>query len=551
MNLLQQSRLSSQYPSPSGVHLSASSPMTAKPRCFRIFLPLLFATLSLAPLHAQDDQPHTATLTVNARLVVLDVVVRDKNGKPVTDLTKDDFRVFEDGVPQPVRSFEPPSAHALPPSAAASTAIDTVFDPAQPANFGQSAVTVLVLDQLNTHFADSSFARRSLRDYLLKQPELLKQPTSLLTIYEHNFAQLQGFTRDRSVLLKALDAAPVHNAWMLETSNSTDYGPIERLDQSLHNLEQIAQSYARIPGRKNLIWVGGGFPSVDPTSFDSHDLQIVQDTVQHITDVLLSTRVTLYAIDPTSSAAGVVEITNADMADAASLVGEGLGVNASTFDANADFDHLSMITGGRVVRGRNDVGQQIALAIDDGANFYTIGYSPTSTSTSAAKFRKIRVDCLRPGLTMVTRAGYFAEPVQQQKTAETASYDLSTAAESKLQLNGLRVTVSAENSVALPPSSFVVHVSSPGLDWTRQEDGSSIASVYVLGVSLNAKGKIVDHIDHPMTATAKPGTNLQDESRTADFLITLPISVKAARLRFVVRDSATGRMGSVDLPVKH
>jgi len=515
----------------------------------RLFLLLFFIALGFTPLHAQDDAPHAPTLTVNTRLVVLDLVVRDKNGKPVTDLTANDFRVFEDGVLQRTRSFEPPSAHALPAVIAASTDPATVYDPAQPANFGQSAVTVLVLDQLNTHFADSSFARRSLRDYLLKQPELLKQPTSLLTIYEHNFEQLHAFTRDRATLLKAIDAAPVHNAWTLETSNSADWGPLERLDQSLHDVEQIAQSYARIPGRKNLIWVGGGFPTVDPTSLESSDLQIVQDTIQHITDVLLSTRVTLYAIDPTSSAAGVVEITNADMADAATFMGEGLGVNAGSFDANADFDHLSLITGGRVVRGRNDVGAQIALAIDDGASFYTIGYSPTSDSTAAAKFRKIRVDCLRPGLTMVTRAGYYAEPVQHQKTLDTASYDLSTAAESKLQLNGLHVTAVPETSVAVSPSSFVIHVSAPSLDWTRQEDGSSIASVYVLGVSLNSKGKILDHIDHPMTATAKAGTNLRDDSRTADFQLTLPISPKAAHLRFVVRDSATGRMGSVDLPV--
>jgi len=512
-----------------------------------IFIALIFVLPGATFLHAQDNEPHTATLTVNARLVVLDLVVRDKDGKPVTDLGAKDFRVFEDGIPQSIRSFEPPSAHALPAATVSNAA--TMFDPAQPATFGQTAVTVLVLDQLNTHFADSSFARRSLRDYLLKQPELLTQPTSLLTIYEHNFEQLHAFTRDRATLLKALEAAPVHNAWTLETSNSADYGPIERLDQSLHDLEQIAQSYARIPGRKNVIWVGGGFPTVDPTSFDSHDLQIVQNTVQHITDVLLSTRVTLYAIDPTSSASGVVEITNADMADAASLMGGSLGVNAGTFDANADFDHLSMITGGRVVRGRNDIGKQIALAIDDGASFYTIGYSPTSTSTSAAQFRKIRVDCLRPGLTMVTRSGYFAEPAQHQKAAETASYDLSTAAESKLQLNGLHVTEAPETSVNVPPSSFIIRVSAPGLDWTRQEDGSSVATVYVLGVSLNSKGKIVDHIDHPMIATAKLGTNLRDETRTADFVITLPISSKVARLRFVVRDSATGRMGSVDTPV--
>ena len=509
-------------------------------------LTALFLLLTLAA-NAQDAAtPHTATLTVNARLVVLDLVVRDKDGKPVTDLTANDFRVYEDGQLQRIRSFEAPSTHTLPAATLANTA--TVFDPAQPAPFGQSPVSVLILDQLNTHFADSSFARRSLRDLLLKQPALLNQPTTLLTVYDNNFKLLQPFTRDREALLKALAAAPTKMAWQLETNGSADYGPIERLDQSLHALEQIAQSYASIPGRKNLIWVGGGFPTIDPTSFDSHDLQIVQDTVQHITDVLLATRVTLYAVDPTSSAAGVVEITNADQADAASASGGPVGTNIGSYDANADFDKLGLITGGRIVRGRNDVGAQIALAIDDGTSFYTLGYAPTSTSTSAAQYRKIRVDCLRPGLTMVTRSGYYTEPAQQQKSAGTAAYDLATAADSKLQLNGLRLKVIPETSVSANTDTFQVRVSAPGLTWKTQEDSTSVASVYVMAVAYDAKGKMLTHIDHPMTATAQPTANLRDDLKTANFTITAPIPAKATRLRFVVRDSATGRMGSLDIP---
>jgi hypothetical protein len=52
-----------------------------------------------------------------------------------------------------------------------------------------------------------------------------------------------------------------------------------------------------------------------------------------------------------------------------------------------------------------------------------------------------------------------------------------------------------------------------------------------------------------MTANAKPGANLADPLHTADFLFAASPAPKAATLRFIVRDSATGRMGSFDLPL--
>jgi hypothetical protein len=49
-------------------------------------------------------------------------------------------------------------------------------------------------------------------------------------------------------------------------------------------------------------------------------------------------------------------------------------------------------------------------------------------------------------------------------------------------------------------------------------------------------------------ATAKPGVNLRDSTKNADFDFHVEPAGKTATLRFVVRDAATGRMGSVDLP---
>lgn len=510
------------------------------------------STLLVVPVLAQDtvgtQAPHAPTITVNARLVVLDVVVTGKDGKPVDGLTQKDFQVFEDDKPQSIRSFEPSSAHSLPVEQATSGAA-MVFDAAKPASFGQSPVTILVLDQVNTHFADSSFARRELRDFLEKQPQILRQPATLLTVYDNNFKQLQGFTRDRDVLLHSLETAPTEYAWKLEQNGKADYGPAERLDQSLRALQQIAESYARIPGRKNLIWVGGGFPTIDPTTIDRGDAQEVKDTLQHVTNILLDTRVTLYAVDPSSSAAGMTEITDSTQLEFAEAAGDALSGAFDPFGANEDFDKLGPVTGGRVVRGMNNIAQQIADSIDLGANYYTIGYAPSSSSQAESKYRKIRVVCLVPGLKATTRNGYYAESPHPEKSADTMAYDLTTAAESNIPLNGLHVTVEADHSVASEDESYIVHVGASGLSWKLADNGGSSASVAVMAVSLSSKGKMIGHVLHGMTANARAGVDLRDSTRSANFNITVKREAKASTLRFVVRDSATGRMGSVDLPL--
>jgi VWFA-related protein len=483
---------------------------------------------------------------VNARLVVLDVVITGKDGKPVEGLTANDFQVFEDGKLQRIRSVEPPSAHTLPTETVTAGAA-AVFDPAQPASFGRSPVNVLILDQLNTHFADSSFARRELHDFLARQPALLPQPTTLLTVYDSRFKLLQGFTRDRDLLLKALAAAPTKYAWELETKGNTEYGPIERLDQSLRALEQIAQTYARIPGRKNLVWVGGGFPTLAPTSLDGPDAREVKDTLQHVTDVLLDTRVTLYAVDPSSNAAGMTEITDPTQALFADAAGDSLSGSFDPFGATDDFNNLGPVTGGRVVRGRNDVSQQIAESVDLGANFYTLSYTPSSTDNAAAKYRKIKIVCLRPGLTATTRSGYYPNPGLPESAPETAAYDLSVAAESSLPLNGLHVTVLADSSPAAQRSTYTIRVPAPDLTWKPSADGESTASVYILAASFDEKNKMVEHITRAMKATAKPGTNLQDASHAADFVLTTNPASHSTRLRFIVRDSASGKMGSTEV----
>jgi hypothetical protein len=79
---------------------------------------LLAATLSIVaasshaqqpPVAQQSQQPGSYSLQVNSQIVVLDVVVNNKKGEPVPNLTRDDFKVYENKVPQTT----PPQASKL------------------------------------------------------------------------------------------------------------------------------------------------------------------------------------------------------------------------------------------------------------------------------------------------------------------------------------------------------------------------------------------------------------------------------------------------------
>jgi VWFA-related protein len=107
-----------------------------------------------------------STIKVTTRIVVLDVVVTDKKGNLIhSQLTRDDFTVFEDGQQQAIRSFEPPSEHQMPVSDSA-----IVNSAADLKKIGDAPVTILVLDELNSRFEDMSFSRQMMIKYLQSQP---------------------------------------------------------------------------------------------------------------------------------------------------------------------------------------------------------------------------------------------------------------------------------------------------------------------------------------------------------------------------------------------
>lgn len=70
----------------------------------RVFIIFAFLLLSFSVVSAQnDDDP----ITVDSSVVRLNVGVADRKGRPITDLSRENFTIFEDGVKQNIQRFEP------------------------------------------------------------------------------------------------------------------------------------------------------------------------------------------------------------------------------------------------------------------------------------------------------------------------------------------------------------------------------------------------------------------------------------------------------------
>jgi VWFA-related protein len=292
---------------------------------------LLLPVLPLAAQTAVPDASGRLVFKANVRTVVLDVVVTGHDGKPVQGLHKEDFQVSEDGHAQTINFFEEHSgAHPL-------SASDSNLPPLPPNVFiniprvaPSDAVTVLLLDSMNTQLADQSFVHAEMLKYLKNIP-----PGTRMAIFGlgNQLTYIQGFTDDASLLSAALrdpkfGAGPRTSALLQSQGETAANQQVTALQQdavaggtastgvsaaltalqqfqaeqtasqsdlrvktTLQAFQQLAGYLAGIPGRKNVVWFSSAFPLVlfpDPTLKDAFAVTREYDDEIRKTDALLA-----------------------------------------------------------------------------------------------------------------------------------------------------------------------------------------------------------------------------------------------------------------------
>ncbi|HSU19000.1 MAG TPA: VWA domain-containing protein [Acidobacteriaceae bacterium] len=434
------------------------------------------ATPSASAQQQPQSPPLLPTLHAGTQLVIVDVVVQDRNGRPVHGLTRNNFIVTEQKKPQVIKNFDEHTAAASdkpgPPMPRLPAGTFTDYTPVPP----DSTLNVLLIDRLNTPMKDQAFVRQQLVDYVKHE-----RPGTRVAIFglTSRLYMLQGFTSDPQVLRDVVEHHllprgspllddPTGNN--METTNpsdmaadlaaSTGSADIAQAAASMQQFEAETQAFqtqfrteytldafnalahylSNFPGRKNVIWFSGSFPmNIEPDPNLNDPFAVMADSnaeFRETTNLLTHSQVAVYPVD----ARGLM---TPPMFDASSS-GRKYVRNPNAFNNDLrkfaqsqaaehfTMEQMASDTGGHAFYNTNGLADAVGKAIDSGSNYYTMTYSPEDHNWNGA-YRSIRVDLAGQyaalGLKLSYRHGYYADdPERPHKGNGAATVDAVPAA---------------------------------------------------------------------------------------------------------------------------
>jgi len=446
--------------------------------------------------------------------------------------------VYEDGVLQTIRSFTPPSGHTEPADA------PVVASSADLAKIGNAPVVILVLDELDTRFEDMAYAREALKKYLQSSSPQLPQPTEMVVVDDKKFNVIHDYTQNRDALLATLEKHFPAYPYRMMKGGSAGVDASERMIRAVGSLMEVAEASTGIAGRKNVIWVGCGFPSLstDMGSMNSKAADELNQTIRDATQGLLDARVTVNVIDPTMMASSTLDTSDPDIIGPQDIISATDESGRSLFPGDINFTDFAVATGGFAYSLRNDVQQEIESSIGNNSSYFTLSYSPTNHADTPGAFRKIRILMNRPGLVANTRTGYYAQahlnpgekpPIPASKRL---AFDLTSAGLSKASYNGLSV------KPTLVADGYTLQVPTNALSFWMRPDGIQGAEVTVMVVCFGQHDRVLAHLPLEFNADLPP-----PDAQEVEFKVPLKIPSGTVRIRFVVRDAVSGKMGTADV----
>ncbi|HET7114630.1 MAG TPA: VWA domain-containing protein [Pyrinomonadaceae bacterium] len=400
-------------------------------------------------------------MRVKSNLVNIDVLVKDKKGKYIADLKAEDFTIFENGVQQKIAFFDAPLAGSTNRS---STTAGVKSDPSAPPAVARNYVA-LVVDSQTTDITNLKQVREGTIKYVREQ--ITDSDIVALLSVTNGLQLLHPFTQDKNKLIAALEDLGVRSTSKnfeqkdLADSINSLRGELQQasgaptsaitspaagsnaarimimttmlaqfiklrnalsIQQSrpiLAALAAICEGLRTIPGKKTLVLFSQGF--VTPAVLDWQ----VQSTI----DIANRANVAIYIIDsaglrasaPNTTAlggnsplAGISAATSQEQRIRA-VGGETVFDNSRQEGLGREYDILYRIsgdTGGRFLKGNNDIGQGLERINQEIQARYTLAYRSTNQNFDST-FRKVKIDVRRPDAQIVSRSGYYAIPPEE------------------------------------------------------------------------------------------------------------------------------------------
>jgi VWFA-related protein len=362
----------------------------------RVAAVLLLALVCVtAPPAAQEPSPAQGeaaqpTFRAGVNVVRVDVIVTDRSGKPVTNLTRDDFEILEDGKPQAIEQFRLIDTVAGGGDPLPAQELRTRDDELVDAGREDVRVFAFFLDEYHVPKLRSAAVRDMAVDFIRTHV----RPNDLLAlVYPLTSVRTLTFTRDHDAVILALRQFEGRRGEYFPRN------PIE--EQHYRNLPAIGRIRAEVvlnalsalsvrlgslrEGRKSLVFVSEGFGAGGAGELQMRDA--VRDANRH--------NVSIYPVDPCGlSAPG-------------GFSSSGLPDCRASRARRDLLLYLAEETDGRAVVNRNTLAEGLAQVARDSASHYLLGYTSTQQA-SDGRFHPIRVRVKARDLDVRARKGYWA-----------------------------------------------------------------------------------------------------------------------------------------------
>jgi VWFA-related protein len=509
-------------------------------------------------------------------LVQVPAVVTDRSGSHVHRLSKDDFKLLENGKAQRITAFEEITASNARPVAARSVPgsfSNLILDEQQP-----RAVTLIALDTINTPFLDQAYGRKELIKYLADHLES-GQVLGLVVVGSKGVRVLSGLDSEPASLIAALKkasgevspmqafgsegqvAAATGSSSELTGGTSPGEDPAEKLRQFILNADAlegayqqsraiedtmkaflaIAWSLSGIPGRKSLIWATGGFPFPlnSPSSVPGGSESLLYERAM---EALKDAQVSVYPVDVRGLVSAGGDVTYSGDGSANNVPGRGW-LQSSTLDTLKTFAEM---TGGRAFYNSNDLAAGFKRAADDSSSYYLLGYY-MNTNNSKPGWRKLQVEVQRKDVEVRARTGFFVTNATVDPDL-THKADIGFALSSPFDSTGIAVTVKWQGTSpdgTKKKVAFAVHLQAMGVIDEANKNRFDVDFV----AQATLKGALVGSAGQTIKGSIPAAGMAKIKADGIFYQNALELPPGNYDVRFVVRNNLSGRIGSVTAPL--
>ncbi|WP_321475786.1 VWA domain-containing protein [uncultured Paludibaculum sp.] len=541
----------------------------------------VLCVVALAVLVVRGQEP-APTFRATTRLVEFTFVALDKAGRPVTDLKKEEIQVQEKGKRRPLAFFrfegeEKDGKQPLAlPAGLFSNRVE--FTPGPPRN-----VTALVLDTLNTNPSDILWVRAQLTRYLKALAPAtrvavyhLGSKLSILHEFTGNVEELRAriakaglalppqqttdmdsTVRDAEEMLRIFNNDPrVLEMLTIQIENEMQFNASVRqrkMETTLAALEALGRHLSGVPGRKNLVWIGGGISMLSITGamgFGARGgIQSFESAVRASSQRLAQEGVAVYFVNSRG--------LQGDVTYSASAGGSPTIRGRGSFERQRQADEISAdpypaasamasITGGRVIQNTNDPSAGLRLATADVKGSYTAGFY--AEEEPDGKWHNLKVQVTRPGVRVEAREGFLAEKPPKQ-TSNWTTEEWRSAIHNPVPSTALVIDARCEGMAGAEKGTvgLTAQVEPAGL-YFQMKDGDGQAQVEICVAEKAPTGEVVVHTEEG--SVAMPGGDRRRVGpESARYQRVWKLSGGAQTIRVIIRDKLTGKYGVVDIPV--